>query len=189
MIDLVIWGINQHIKKIFEKYPDTKIYGLTQPVIRVQGTEKDLLPCTVDKNGEGTYVGIDDEAPFILYHKNISVITRLVSGSSIGDEAFDISDTFNNQLIIYLDRKKVNPMPDDLVFYIQSNFPNKAEIPDSGIKQIRILFQGVLLNSAQVYDQEYGPGAKGLDPSKSMLAINYGIEATFKRNCFSDCVF
>ena len=184
MITEIIEALNIKFKKLFEKYPDAKIYGLTQPVIRISGTVHELLPSTVDNTGEITYVGIDDIAPIILYHKNNSVSSVQTLRNGIGDASGDVMDTFNNSIIIYIDRKRVKTMPDELVFYIQSNMPDAARMEP--FKNIRILFQGVILNSAQIYTQEYG--AEGLDPGKSMLAVNYQIEVTFKKDCFSNCL-
>lgn len=189
MITGVIGAINLKLRKLFEKYPDAKIYGLTQSVIRITGSEEELLPCVVDESGESVYVGIDDLDPFILYHKNNSVNTRLIAGTAFGDEDFDIVNTFNNSLIVYMDRKKTKMMPDEVAFALQANFPNSATFKNRDFKLIRIPFQGVILNSIQVYLAEYGQAAKALDPSKSMLAINYQIEVTFARKCFSDCLF
>lgn len=188
MILEVIDRLNIGFKSLFEKYPDAKFYGLTQPIARIDGDRTEVFPGVITPNGEIQYVGIDDIYSAILYHKNISISSTLNRRSGFGDSMGNWTTVFNNSLIIYVNRKRICAMPDDLIFFIQSNFPDEIKIEP--FKKIDILFQSVILNTAQVYENEYQDvQEKVLDPSKSMMAINYSIEATFSKNCFSECIF
>ena len=185
MIKEVTAQINEALKTLFDKYPGKKIYGITQPMERTQGTETEIIPCEIDSNGEGTYVGIDDTAPLIVYHKlgNAVASTPPPVRSGYGDGEYSVN-TFSGAMIVYFDRKVVTLMPDELFFYIQGALPTQIKL--SPFKNIRILFQNVILNSQAVYQSEYQNG-QTLDPGKSMIAINYQIESTFSKDCFATC--
>jgi len=188
MITEIIDEFNAGFVKLFEKKPDVKIYGLAQPVQRIQGTVVETLPCLVDKNGEATYVGFDDTYPLILYHKINSVTSKQTDKNGRGDLTGDIITTFNNVIIVYMDRKRINAMPDEVALAIQANIPDGSN-SDNRFRAINVLFQGVILDSTKVFASEYqSTEAKGLDPGKSMLAVGYLVEATYQKGCFSECL-
>ena len=153
MITEIIEDLNGRFKKLFEKYPGTKIYGLAQSVVRVTGTETELLPGTINKSGEIEYVGVDDTYPVIIYHKNGSIGSIQTLKNGRGDTTGDIVNTFNNSIVVYFDRSKIHAMPDEVAFALQTSMPDKIDLEP--FKNIRILFQAVILNSGQVYGGEY----------------------------------
>lgn len=184
MIETVISIVNRELSDLFSKYPGVKIYGLTQPMTRKKGTETSVIPALVDMMGEGKWVGVDDTAPLIVYHKTLSqmaVIQKPASGYGDGTESINL---YNNGLIVFFDRSKIKLTADEVQRYIQVRIPERIKLEN--FKSIRILFQGINMNGQQVYQIEY-PG-KVIDPKNSMLQISYQVEARFSKNCFADCI-
>lgn len=184
MVDQVIAGINSRLSEFFKKFPGVKVYGMTQPMIKTQKIGKNtVFPAVVDQEGEGKWVGVDDTAPLIMYHRTTGPMSvRYFEG--YGDLQ-DTVNTYNNALIVSYDRSKIKLTTDEIQQYIQVSFPTMAK--NANFKSIRINISSVILNSQQVYQSEYQNG-KTVDPKISMVQINYQIETRFSSACFAQCL-
>jgi len=172
--------INQHLKKLFDNYSGSKLHGLAQSVIR--GSE--LLPCTVTNDGEGKYIGIDNTLPVQLYHKAVN-LTTLVLNNGFGDDAGEYRNTYTNVMVVYLNRKKTNLLPDELFLYIQANFPEYLKIDPYLAIILRIT--SVILSTQTVINSEYQNSNFVLGPEHNLFAVNYTIESVFNKHCFEKC--
>lgn len=184
MNSVFIHEINEGLKDLFKSFKNAKVYGLAQSVIRKQGTREDLLPCVISKDGESTYIGIDDVYSIIAYHKTSSMSFKLV-GSPSGDSIGDIQNTYQNTLYVYLDTKKTKLLPEELILYIQANFPDWLIIKP--YLTVRTSFTNVILNTQVVYASEYKVTDSKLSAHQHLFAINYNIESTHKKGCFDKC--
>lgn len=182
MINPIINKINEQLSKVFEG----KIYGLAQSVIRIIGNEAEIIPALVDYEGEGKYVGLDDTYPVIIYHKLNSLKTENAKYKGYGDDNADQVNTYDNSLIVYYDRKKLKKLPDEMYLKIQISVQENLKIDP--FKTVSIKFNNVILNSAQVFANEYRGTAYKLAPEKNLIAINYTVESTFKKGCFDKCL-
>lgn len=182
MISKIINEINESLTASFT---GAKIYGLAQSVIRRSGTEAELLPALVNNDGEAVYVGFDDTHSLMMYHKMNSMSTTDSKYKGYGDATADLTNTYQNTLIVYLDRKKVKKLPDEIYLKIQASI-EELKIPP--FKTVSIKFTNVILNSTQVFASEYQGTRYLLPPEKNLFAINYSIESIFKKGCFDTCL-
>lgn len=161
------------------------VYGLAQTVLRTQGTEREMLPCIVSSDGEGKYVGIDDIRPFISYHKlNSATSSQIANGK--GDNPGDISNSYSMAQLIYWDRKRFNKLPDQILLLIQARWPQIIlSMPDT--KMVRIRISNSVMNSLQVYSQEYQVANPNLPANIHLMQINYNIEIAFNPACVETC--
>lgn len=183
-VSTFIKQINEKLEPLFEKWTGSVLHGYTQSMIRKKGNEVELLPAVVDKNGEGKYVGPDDTNPVSLYHK-LNNLNSTVRNNGVGDSLGDILNTYQNSMVVFLDRKKTNLLPDELLLYIQANFPERLKI--APYKNITIKFTGVILNSRAVFEREFQGTAFKLPNEKTLFEINYTIESLFSKECFNKC--
>lgn len=184
MISKIIDSINEDLKKFFE---EAKIFGLAQSIIRKQGAEIELIPALVNYGGEAIYVGFDDVYPLMIYHKMNSMISSLSDKNrGYGDAGADQVNTYQNSMIVYMDRKKLKKLPDEIYMKIQGGFPERLKIDP--FKTVTIKFSNVILNSQQVFASEYQGNSYSLSPEKNLFAINYTIESTFSKGCFDNCL-
>lgn len=184
MISSVIDEINKRFTKLFETVPGVKIYGLAQTMLRKQGSELELIPALVDYIGEGKYIGIDDTAPVIIYHKSNSITSTIDTKRGYGQEVGAIVNTYSNSIIVYLSRKRLQMLPDELFLYLQAAMPSVFKMPPF---EIVIKQTTVILNSQQVWASEYQRDFT-LPPEANLLAVNYTVESSFKKNCFDKCI-
>lgn len=167
---------------LIECLPDGVVYGLAQSMVRKVGTELETLPAVVNHDGEGKYVGVDDDFGVIVYHKSLSIVCREVKGHG---DFNDIVNTYTNCMIVYLDRKRLSIRADQLLLLIQAVFPSTIKLPP--YKTVAIKFASVIMDDIAVFASEYKGTSFSLPAEKNIFQINYGIEATFSKNCFKDC--
>lgn len=166
-------------------HADEKIYGMAQSVVRVSGSVTELLPGTIDRTGEVTYVGIDDVSSLILYHK-LNSLSTVAKTNGVGDKPGDMVNTYGLSTIIYWDRRRYNKMPDELILVIQARLPQIITgIAD--IKLTKIKTGNANFNSLQVYTQEYQGTEFKLPPSANLIQLGLTIEITFNPDCLPDC--
>lgn len=166
--------------------PGLKTYGLAQSIVRTVGTEQELLPGVAGKDGEIKYVGIDDTAPIIIYHRNSGITTtRVTNRQGYGDGLSNLVNTYQMAMIVFIDHKKTKLYPEELFLFLQSNIPDAVK--SEPYKNISIRTTNVILNSQLIFSAEYAGTAFKLPVEKSLFQINYTIESTFDKNCFAKC--
>lgn len=180
-----ISAINEQINPLVTSFAGAKIYGIAQAIIGKGDTGDELIPCLVDKDGEGKYVGVDDTAPITIYHKSNSISVSDKQNSGTGDSRADKVYLYANTMIVFLDRKKTLLMPDELVLLIQANLADAIKIPN--YKSVNVRIQNIILNTQQVFASEYQNTPYKIPPRFSLFAINYQIESTFDKKCFAKC--
>ncbi len=158
----------------------SRVQGVAELVFK--GTE--YSPWLIDKNGEGKYAGFDNTLSVSIYHK-INDVTVQAGRNGFGDDLGDLVNTYNCTLVVYLNRKKTNLTPIELMLSIQNQFPSAMKIKP--YQNIVIRFLKVILNSTQIWLQEYQGVAYNLPTDSNLFAINYQIESTFKKGCFINC--
>lgn len=178
-----IISINKELITLVEAFKDADLHGLAQTVSKEQG----FLPALVNHEGEGEFVGIDNDKSIIVYHKNSMLQSAMKNRTGVGDSRGDIVNTYYCAMVVYINRAKAHLLPDELFLYIQANFPETLKVLP--YKDIVLRIQNVVLNSQAVLVQEYGDAESSvsLGPEDSLMAINYTIEATFERKCFKKC--
>ena len=180
-----IGAINEQIKPLLDAFTGSQLYGLAKSMVRETGTVRELLPALVDKEGEGRYVGIDDVAPVIIYHKSNSITVSEKPNSGMGNSRALQIYTYNNTMIVFMDRKKINLLPDEFILLLQANISDGLKVPD--YKTVLIRFQNIILNTQQVFVSEYQNTTYKIKPNMNLFAINYQIETTFEVKCFAKC--
>lgn len=182
---LFIQKINDGLSEMASKFTGSRVFGLAQSIIRQSGDNTQLLPTIVDLSGEGTYIGVDDAAPLTIYHKSNSIAVSEKQGSGYGDNRSNKTYTYSNALVVFMDRKALGMLPDELILFIQANLPDSLKI--GNYKSVNVRMQNIILNSQQVFASEYQNVDYRIPPRFSLFAINYQIESVFDKNCFATC--
>lgn len=152
------------------------MYGIATPAVRVD----QMLPAI----GE-VYIGIDDSYPIRVYHKLNGMTSLIRPGSGFGDSTGDQVNVYQMSMIVFNNQRLTKIKPDQLVLLMQVNTPRAVK--SDYFKTIRITYNNVILNNAQVWAQEYGATTYRLGLMQNLFQINYTVEATFKEGCFAKC--
>lgn len=135
---------------------------------------------------DGKFVGIDDIYPVRIYHRVINCSTKLIPGAAYGESAGDISNTYSIAMVVFLQREKAKMYPDQLLLFIQAQFPDNLKAPP--YKNVKINFSGAQLDSQTTWTQEYSGGTDyKLKSDQFLFKINYSIETIFSKGCFNEC--
>lgn len=163
--------------------------------------EKLLLPKGSDVNGvaelvprdditipeiDGKFVGIDDKYPVRIYHRLLSMSSKIQTTTAYGNSAGDIINTYANTMVVFLQHERANLYPDELLLFIQSSMPDFLKA--NPYKTIKIIFTGAQMDSQSNWIQEYRGGVDyKLKSDQFLLKINYSIETIFSKGCFNEC--
>lgn len=166
--------INCSLEDFFDK--SFKAYGIAYPGIR--GEES--LPVS-----SGVYVGIDDIYATQVYHKINGINISKVRGTGVGRNQDDTLHTYQMSMIWYNSENKNNIPPDQLALIVNHKIPKIFH--SDFFKTVRVSLTNVILNSQQVYQQEYKSDTFRLGEYESLTQINYTVETVIKTGCFEIC--
>lgn len=177
--------INQHLAARFATcapFAGSKLYGIADNVFRSESGG--AFPVIYDEQGEGTYVGVDDLDPLILYHRILN-IAFAVDPASYGDKEHQRA-TFTMRLAVYGDRKRLHMTNDELGMFIHVNFPTMFQkVPNFGTIIVRTT--SIVPNNTQAFGNEYQRVPFFLKPEHMLINLNYTIESKIKKDCFNLC--
>lgn len=180
-VSLIIEEINESIA-IPGCLGQGKIYCLANSIVRRTGSQYDLLPGIIAKDGEITYVGLDDVESIIIYHKLLSITCQTKPGRGMAD---DLVNIYRCCMIVYMSREKMDMIPDEVFLLIQASTPDMIRLEP--YRTIVIKFQNVDLDDQSVFEREYKGTDFRLPANHNIFQINYNIESTFSRICFNKC--
>jgi len=135
---------------------------------------------------DGKYVGIDDIYPVRIYHRILSMSSKVDVKGGYGNSIGDVVNTYSISMVVFLQHQKTSLYPDQLILLIQANMPDTIKIIP--YKNIKITFTGAGLDSQSNWTQEYRTGTDyRLKSDQFLFKINYNIETTFSKGCFKEC--
>lgn len=174
-----IRDIVQEINKVIEvTFRDAKTYGIARTAVRGE----ELLP-TIDEQ----YIGIDDTYALQVYHKLSQITMGTRNGrAGYGDNTADPLNTYSMVMVVMSDEQRTKLMADQIALVIQSAIYNISYSTDF-FRSVDVSIRSVILNSEQVYQQEYRSDSYRLSEKQSLMQINYSVEITWKPGCFAVC--
>lgn len=176
-------------KTLFSKsarFVGAKLFGISEPAPRIDGAGESEYPQIFDLNGDGTYAGIDDTQPLILYHRKQNLTISQAPGRSYGDNPPGDVNTYAMTMVVFFKRRELQMEGDELAQYIRRNLP--GDVSNKNFHYLSVTVNTVVLNSQQVFRTEYSGNVKYfLKPEHALIAINYTIEGTPKMACFNGC--
>lgn len=172
-----IRDIISSLNELIELPKGSEVYGVAELVPRDDQTIPEI---------DGKFVGINSDHPVIIYHRLISVSSKVVPGRGYGNSAGDISNTYSITMVVFLQHERTKLYPDELLLFIQANMPDRMK--GEPYNDIRITFTGANLDSQTNWVQEYRSGTDyRLKSDQFLFKINYSIETIFSKGCFKEC--
>lgn len=181
---IFISAINQSLQPFFDKYVGSRLLGLAETIVRKIADGDEYMPALV-KNGEAEYVGLDDRFPITIYHKANSITISDKSGSGYGDSIGFKNYSYANVMIIAFDSTIIHLTQDQLLLLIEANLPESLKV--SGYRQVNLKTESAVLNSLNVFDNEYKGIESGIPLNFRLMAVYYRIDSLFEKQCFPKC--
>ncbi|HET6255867.1 MAG TPA: hypothetical protein VFE32_17450 [Puia sp.] len=195
-LDHIVGLINQGLQRgtlTDKRFASGEFNGIAMNVMRdkVTGGGKQSIPTVWISDGEAKYIGIDDTAPLIIYHKvQRSVTVPEPASKQFGDGQHRIKNSAILYMIVYADRSRIRLSADELEAVIISGFIDeipKMEYPSEGFSSLIVSLSDTNFNSGAVFAQEY-PGADNfLKPESILFQINYKVESSYRKDCLAIC--
>jgi hypothetical protein len=182
---LFISEINKSFANLLQAFPGSVAYGLAETVIRGAEDTPQFIPGEILPDGEVRYIGLDDIAPLSLYHKASTELIADKAGSGYGDSALYKLYTYNNIIVINFDTSITKQTPDQMLLLIEANLPQSMKVPS--YKTATISTTGAILNTQQIFVQEYRGNTNRLPYTRKLMSISYKVEALFDKNCLNKC--
>lgn len=181
----VISSINLSLMKNLNAFPSTKYWGIAYHIPKREGNKVSFLPADINIQGQAQYATFDDINEMGIYHRIINSGYQISRRESYGDNNSGVIQTYDIDLVVMSNRKKVNVQPDVLEVAIVSNFPDTFKI--KGVNQISILPISANHNSKSVFSSEFQSVDYFLKPEHILFSIRYRVELRYQRGCISLC--
>jgi hypothetical protein len=180
--------INDHLQMQLEKcspnFIGAKYFLTAENVFR--SDKNASWPNIYDEQGQGTYVGVDDINPMMIYHRCLAIgFSTNAARPGFGDRE-DRVGLFQMRMAVYGDRQRLHLTNDELGMLIYANMPAIFQnLPNFGNVVIRT--QSIVPNNMQAFRNEYERIEYFLRPEHQLININYTIESKINLNCFNQC--
>jgi hypothetical protein len=146
------------------------------------------FPVIIDTKGEADYLGVDDEFPLRIYHKNNGT-TYAPAQNVVGPANNILKGTANMSMIVTGFRDKLKLTPEELNEVILQALPSR--MPQADAKALNV--QSVIIapgstdfNFMNVFNREYKiKDLKALPGEIMMIELKYVITCTFDKSCIN----
>jgi hypothetical protein len=181
----IVETINAALKAKLMAFPLSQYNGLSYPIARKKGTALEYLPAQISNSGDAKLITFDDVNELEIYHKIASSAYTQSGVSTYGNGYDAFKHSYDVDLIVMGDRRKIQVGPDVLEAAIASNMPSTTTIP--GIRGITILPQSANHNSRSLFNQEFQGADYYLKPEHIFFSIRYRVEIQYQKGCLSLC--
>lgn len=168
------------------------ISSLNELIELPKGSEKNGVAELVPRDEQtipeldGKFVGVDDKYPVRIYHRVLSMSSKVEPKGGYGNSAGDVVNTYSITMVVFLQHERAKLYPDELILFIQASLPDHLKL--APYKHIKITFTGANLDSQSNWTQEYRQGTDyRLKSDQFLFKMNYNIETTFSKGCFKEC--
>jgi hypothetical protein len=170
-------------------FDNRKVIGLAQIIPRQTREGVQLFPSYINNDGEGCDVTPDDSYDLIIYHRVNGILVSKSQMQSFGDDRKADVNTARMCLVAFGRRDRLRMTNDELAILLQ------ASMPDALPKQLQqdlqfntglISINDIILNDPQAFQEEFPSMDYFLKPDQFLLKINYSIESSFLKGCFTN---
>ncbi len=178
-----VHDIVDRINESLSTIKSSVVYGIAMTAIRDNNGAEERVPMALRSKTEGQYIGVDDEEGIIIYHKLINMTSRVDKTRGVGREPF-LNNVYSMAIIVFLNRARVEFLPDELVNVIQDLIPSIISLPP--YQSIIPTVNSAILNDTQVWAAEYSADYS-LSANQNLFQMNYTVEVTRLKGCFNNC--
>lgn len=196
-ISMIIDHINSQLTSstgLFKGKPFQKglFNGLCKQIDRIEGeiTEKQIIKFDDETGVDSTGINIDDKYSFQLYHrvKDMNVDDEKVD-EYFGDDGEQKIVIFEVALIGFVDKLNVQISREDVLTGLALSIPTAikpSSITGSQFSQCEIKSEDVVIDSEEVFEQEYGK-EKSVPQNFYIFEYVYEVKLNYTKKCFTLC--
>jgi hypothetical protein len=184
--------INNWIRKFSFCDPMFTADNVSLNGIAYDSNEEDkTFPVVNTLKGDGTAVSLNDTYAIQLYHR---ILKKEYSykKAQFGNDANMVTEKMYVKLVVAGNTQKLQLIQEDVEALIAANFP--GNIPQAvfnpdyapmALESMMVTLTGSNLTKEQVFKEEYKGVPYSAKPYQILFCMNYYIESTYKKGCFS----
>lgn len=179
----IINKINQNIQSDVQiKDFKCKFLGLATLVER-SGDNPQSAPYVIDGKANEQAV-MDDNYDLVIYHR----ITEVSYNERQGFGQFDDeTETATVRMVIWANPRALHTSRENLLQVLSAKIPQAITPFNDNIYSILIRNRGLLIDSKNLYSQEYQGVEYRLDPEHLFAGVTYSIETDYNKQCLTIC--
>lgn len=192
-IDEIVSRINSSIEtnQFYDRrFQKGSFYGIADVIEKTTSQDStEIYPGVTDNNGNTTRISIDDRKHWFLYHRIEDIDTDNFPDDDFGD-AKTIETTYNMQLVLWADRKKLKLNNDKLITGLLGGIPShlvRSDLTSWNLWSVEINTGAINTNSQAVYRQEYTTSKMPIRSNHVMISISYQVVTTHRQGCIYVC--
>lgn len=184
----IVSAINKQIQSTLSdaRFSNSEYHGIA--VLAKDGDN--LRPLITSHYDTNKFITADFQIPLRIYHRTIGISRRKDVKIGYGDNDTEIKEETTMALIAIGNRSLIQLTPEELEAAIVASMPanlSKATRSQLKLKSCIITPTTSILDPVEVYMQENKTDIFELPPNSLMIRINYSINSTYDRACFSLC--
>jgi hypothetical protein len=188
-IDTIVQYINTGLSENLNKkaFLKGRFAGIAELLPKEENDTTITIPALVDNNGHCEYIGVDDNEPFRLYHRILTLTNE--DDGQLGDNIWN-QETANMVMIVYGDRKAFQVRPEQISSMINAYLIKTITVAQKtslNLHTVDIQASTTNLDSVSVFNQEFSDVKYNLVPERFLFAIPYAIRTTYEKSCFEIC--
>jgi hypothetical protein len=162
------------------------VYGIAEQTIRKTDTGQQVFPTVYDNDGNGKDVTVDDNFPFIVYHRLINKSYQYPQIKSFGNPKEYVQETSEITTLVYAKRSYLKINAEQVESIIKLSVPatlNSIQLQDLQLKSCNILHSSSILDTQTNFNNEYRGFDTFLSSEEIFISLRFTIESVFKKDC------
>ena len=154
----------------------------------IRTPEGEMMPCSVDNDGDATQLGIDDTYPFEVYHRMI--------GANFENSEDDFGANkgrkeFSDMVIVIMgDRDRLEFTNEEIISGLSLGFPfnmEKTDVEALSLQSVDFSIQGFERDREAVWNREFETERVQLKPNTLLVSLRYQVMAEVFDGCIEIC--
>jgi hypothetical protein len=162
------------------------VYGIAEQTVRKTDNGQQVFPTVYDNDGNGKDVTVDDNFPFIVYHRLINKSYQYPQIKSFGNPKEYVQETSEITTLVYAKRSYLKINAEQVESIIKLSVPatlSTIQLNDLQLKSCNILHSSSILDTQTNFNNEYRGFDTFLSSEEIFISLRFTIESVFKKDC------
>jgi PKD repeat protein len=162
------------------------VYGIAEQTVRKSDTAQQVFPTVYDNHGNGKDVTVDDNYPFIVYHRLLSKSYQYPQVKSFGNPKEYVQETSEITTLVYAKRQYLKINAEQVESIVKLSVPatlNTVQLSDLDLKSCNILHSSSVLDTQTNFSNEYRGFDTFLSSDEIFISLRFTIETVYKKDC------
>jgi len=164
------------------------VHGIAEQTLRKTDNGTQVFPTVYDNDGNGKDVTVDDNFPFIVYHRLLNKSYQYPQIKSFGNPKEYIQETTEIVTLVYAKRQYLKINAEQVESIIKLSIPatlNVIQLNDLQLKSCNIQHNSSILDTQTNFNNEYRGFDNFISNEEIFISLRFTIESVFKKDCLN----